>query len=437
MSAALARVLPAREWAAVDAWASTFYDFQRRWLFDPSRFAYLVKARQVGASHTYAGAAILWGLVGEPTTIVSRADDDACDVLDKCGRHAEVLARLGSRWAKPVATSKHSLRLASGGRIVVKSSTSGGRGTSGNAIVDEFAYHLHPEQVWDAVGAVVTHGFRLRVLSTPNGVGNLFWQLCTDPARNRGYQRHAVTIDQAAADGLVVPEDVRWKMARGDPRLYDQLFRCSFLDAEEQYLPTSLIQAASVADTSLRQGAVYAGMDVGLTNDLTSLVILRVDGDGRRWVQQVLTCKRTSFEEQEQLVAKSFHAWQWHRLCLDASGLGKGLAERLVRQYGGVVIDGKPQGGRVEPVDFTLRSKEELATGLYAAFAKDRVRIPSGDAGLRNDLCAIRRIVTAAGNVRYDAPRTEAGHADRAWALALALHACSRPITYRSIVDAP
>jgi hypothetical protein len=45
---------------------------------------------------------------------------------------------------------------------------------------------------------------------------------------------------------------------------------------------------------------------------------------------------------------------------------------------------------------------------------------------LREDICAIRREITTAGNVRYDAPHTDEGHADAAWALALALHACGK-----------
>jgi phage FluMu gp28-like protein len=91
---------------------------------------------------------------------------------------------------------------------------------------------------------------------------------------------------------------------------------------------------------------------------------------------------------------------------------------------------------RVEGVTFTQQSKEVLATGLYSAFTEEYVRIPKTDAGLpglapgsavalRDDICAIRRIITAAGNIRYAAPHTDDGHADRAWSLALALHACA------------
>ena len=44
---------------------------------------------------------------------------------------------------------------------------------------------------------------------------------------------------------------------------------------------------------------------------------------------------------------------------------------------------------------------------------------------IRADLRSIRKTTTAAGNIRFEADRGPGGHADRFWALALALHAAS------------
>jgi phage FluMu gp28-like protein len=98
--------------------------------------------------------------------------------------------------------------------------------------------------------------------------------------------------------------------------------------------------------------------------------------------------------------------------------MGAFPAERLQKKFG---------RSRVEPVTFTSALKEDLATGLYSAFTEQTIRIPQRDKLLLTDLCSIRRLVTSAGNVRYDAPQTDDGHGDRAWALSLALHACSGP----------
>lgn len=48
-------------------------------------------------------------------------------------------------------------------------------------------------------------GLKLRVISTPNGKGNKFYELMTGPADD-GWSRHTVDIYQAVADGL--PRDI-------------------------------------------------------------------------------------------------------------------------------------------------------------------------------------------------------------------------------------
>jgi phage FluMu gp28-like protein len=55
-------------------------------------------------------------------------------------------------------------------------------------------------------------------------------------------------------------------------------------------------------------------------------------------------------------------------------------------------------------------------------FQDKLVRVPALDA-VREDLHSVRKIVTAANNVRLDATREDGGHGDRFWALALAYHA--------------
>lgn len=101
------------------------------------------------------------------------------------------------------------------------------------------------------------------------------------------------------------------------------------------------------------------------------------------------------------------------RCCIDATGLGMQLAERAQQRFGSY---------RVEGVQFTAPVKSDLAYPLRAAFEDGNVRIPF-DRNIRADLRAIRKETTAAGNIRFAADRSENGHADRFWALALALHA--------------
>lgn len=410
----LERNLPRFEWDAVGLWVSQFYGYQQNWLLDQSDFATLVKARQIGGSFTYAAATVLWGLLGEESTVVSIGERESVEFLGDAKRHAAVLETLGSRWAKAKPTITD-LRLASGGRVIALPSTSGGRGYTGNIVLDETAYYQRPEAVWDAAAPSTMHEGRMRVLSTPNGVGNLFHRLVTEEGPERGYRSHRVTLEQARKEGMRVDMAKCWQMARGDARLFAQLFACEFLDSAEQYIPTEAVNAAVRDVCELEEGECYAGLDIGYTNDLTALIVVRQDAFNHCWVQSITTCKRTKWEAQQELVEESFHAYGWKRLCVDATGMGTVPTELLQTRYG---------EQRVEGVTFTAQAKEGLATGLYQAFNDKMIRIPN-DPLLINDICAIRRMITSAGNVRYDATRTDKGHADRAWGLALAIHACS------------
>ena len=95
---------------------------------------------------------------------------------------------------------------------------------------------------------------------------------------------------------------------------------------------------------------------------------------------------------------------------------GAMLAEELAARW----------GARVEPVVFTGAIKESLAVRVKRLLEERRLKIPY-DPAIRTALGAVKRYVTPAGNLRFDAERTEAGHADHFWALALALAAAEEP----------
>lgn len=425
------RALPANEFAALDAWLSQFYDFQLGWLLESGDHAICNKARQIGLSHTGSATGVLWGAFhGELTTIISVGDRESAEVLEKARKHASILQRLGSRMA---ATGKRDnateLSFASGGRILALPST-GGRSFTGNVFLDEFAYQEHASKVWDAAAAVTALGGRLRVISTPNGVGNDFhalWRAAASPGF--GWNRHEIPIEIAQSQRYPLDMQKCWTLAKGDPRIFDQLFHCKFLDNELQYIPGDLIAAASPDDAEPADGPYFAGLDIGKTVDLTVLTVLRKHA-GKLWLVYVETCKRTSSDLLDDMVARAFAKFQLRKLGVDATGLGQFPAERMAKRHG---------LSKVEPITFTLKSKEELATQLFQTFAERKIHIPKtkfaaapreSPEAVREDVAAIRRIITPAGNVRYDAPHTDQGHADRAWSLAIAVNIAANAPTY-------
>lgn len=402
------------------------------------------KSRQIGQSHTTAGAVSIWGaFLGETTTLISIGQRESDEVLEKVKLHSEALRLLGSKWAigKPRGEAFNFVN--SGGRIIAVPSSSAGRSFSGNIFLDEYGYLENSKKVWDGAAAVTLHDGRMRVGSTPNGIGNDWHGLWTNPIQNKGWLKHEFPLQRAIADGMNVDIEACWKMAKGDPRLFSQLFECKFLDGMDQYVSTDLISAAETDDLYTYDGEYFAGLDIGKTVDRTVLVVLRKRPDGQRVLAWIAGCKRTDSAMLDALVQWGFDAFKLRRLCVDSTGLGTFPVDQMQKKYGLM---------KIEPVVFTLNSKEDLATTLYSAFAEKTVSIAKTDKAIRlppdlpkhlaqaassffipepakqlhADICSIRREITSAGNVRYDAPRTDAGHADSAWAFALALHACGK-----------
>jgi phage FluMu gp28-like protein len=104
-----------------------------------------------------------------------------------------------------------------------------------NLILDEFAHHKDNRAIWKALFPVISRpDLKLRVISTPGGVGDKFHEIMTDP--ESVFSRHIVTIYDAVADGL--PRDIE-ELRRGmsDPEAWAQEFECQFVDAASAWLP--------------------------------------------------------------------------------------------------------------------------------------------------------------------------------------------------------
>ena len=419
--------LPDHEARAFMLWTSTFYDFQKNWLWDPRKLAALNKCRQIGGSHTFAGWGVLRGaLYGDDSVYVSRAEQEAKDLKDIAAKHAKALHEMGSQWARVVKETTTSLHLASGAEIRSTTSTAAGRGFSGNVLLDEFAYHQDPDAVWDAALAATQHGYQCRICSTPNGVGNVWWDLVenicvpesTEANPSRGWKSYLTTIHDAITDGMKIDLADAWDTARHDQRIFDQLYMGTFLDGSFQYVPTTLIKR-SIRNIPFVQrgtgglGDMYAGIDIGENRDKTVLLIIQEHCHGKFNVVHRETHDHTDDILVDRLVKEAFSLHGCKRLSFDATGAGSFPAKAARRRY----------GNRFKPVKFTTQAKEEMATRMHEVFAQDLISIPTDEKQLVTDIASIKREVTSAGTVRYTADTTKLGHADSAWALMLSLDA--------------
>lgn len=291
------------------------------------------------------------------------------------------------------------------------------RGFTGDVFLDEFAMHADDSEIWAAVfPSLLRGGGEIDVASTPMGCKNVFAKL----RDNDVFHHSTLTLPDAIAQGLPVDAE-QMRKSIGDEEIYRQEFLCEFLDEATAYLTYE--QIAACEDPNLDatpdlpalakcKGDLFVGVDIGRKRDRTVIWLLRKDRDELQtagWLELDRTPFRVQYERLREVLSLSCV----RRCCIDCGGIGMQLAEEAVEEFGDY---------RVEAVTFTNALKSELAGRLRRCVEDRTIRIPV-DERIRNDWHSIQRSTTPAGHIRFDAQRTQAGHADRFWAAALAVHA--------------
>ena len=429
------------------------YPYQRRWLADTSRLKAGMFARQTGKTFTATLEIVRDCIDAEDAersgrrkigaarwVILSRGERQAREAMEEgVKRHLQTLQRaheyaesndLGASEVKVLE-----VRLPGGSCVTaLPANPDTARGFSANVLLDEFAFHADSRKIWAALFPVISAGKKLRVVSTPNGKANKFYELMTDPEElaegKNPWSRHVVDIHQAVADGL--PRDVDLlRRGLGDPDAWAQEFELEWLDTASAWLPYDLL--AGVEDEragdpqGFTGGPAFIGNDIAARRDLWVGWVWERVGDVL-WTREVRVLRRASFAAQAAALDELVARYRPVRIAMDQTGMGEAPTEAAKRRHG---------ARRVEGVLFTAAVKQHLAT-LLKQHAEDRkMRIPV-DTAVRADLHSLRRVTTPAGNVRFDVhggfegkgggEHGERSHADRAWAAALGLYAAAVPV---------
>ena len=312
--------------------------------------------------------------------------------------------------------------LPGGSRITgLPANPSTARGYSANVLLDEFAHHDDSRKIWTALFPIISAGHKLRVVSTPNGKGNKFYDLMTAGGEaGAAWSRHVVDIHRAVAEGL--PRDVELlRSGIADPDAWAQEYELQWLDEASAWLPYDLISscehAAAGAAEGYAGGAAYIGMDIGRRNDLTVIWAVEQVGDVL-WTRETRVLRRESFAAQAAALDEMMRRYRPVRVSIDQTGMGEAPVEAAQRLYG---------EARVEGVLFTAAAKQDMAVRAKALMEDRRVRLPAGDQALRSDLHSLRKTALPGGGVRFAGGEGSDGHADRAWAMMLALRAAAAP----------
>ena len=436
-----ARVIPADT-------SAIFLPFQGRWIKDDSRLKLMEKSRQIGLSWSTAYAC------DERTAaqgarydqwVSSRDDLQARLFIEDCKMFAGIMNMAAKDLGEVVLDPKdrisaYVIEFASGRRIHSMSSNPDAQaGKRGSRVLDEFALHPDPRKLWSIAYPGITWGGAMEVISTHRGSHNFFNQLVREVRENGNPKKislHRVTLQDALDQGflfklqqMLPADDERQAMDEAqyfdfirsgcaDEESFQQEYMCVAADDDVAFLEYDLIASAEYPlTTDWRQrehGPLFVGIDIGRKKDLTVLWVLEKLGD-TYYTRHVQALRAMRKSDQEKIL------WPWiersRRTCIDATGLGIGWTDDAQDAYGKFKVEG---------VTFTAAIKEAMAYPVRGAMEDRKLRIPF-DQAIRADLRSLTKQTTAAGNIRFTAERTEDGHADHFWALALALHADSTP----------
>jgi len=435
-----------------------FLPYQEKWIKDQSRLKLMEKSRQIGLSWSTA-----YPLVERVSVtgakwdmwVSSRDEIQAKLFLMDCKMWAKAFGAAAQDLGEVVLDEKHNLsaqvlRFASGRCIYSMSSNPDAQaGKRGGRVLDEFALGRDPRQMWSIAYPGLTWGGQMEVISTHRGSKNFFNELITE-AKEKGNPKqlslHKVTLQDALDQGFLyklqqaLPESAEqqdmdeadyFDFIRGgcaDDESFQQEYMCIPGDDDGAFLEYDLIASCEynagepweidfeefVSTASKRQ--FFAGLDIGRTSDLTVLWIIEKLGDVF-YTRKIITLKKMSKPNQEKIL------WPWIEHCrrtdFDYTGLGIGWGDDAQAKFG---------THRVELVTFTGPVKEAMAYPVRGRMEDKKLRLPY-DPVVRADLRAVTKTVTAAGNIRFMAERTSAGHADRFWALALACEAASTGVS--------
>ena len=419
-----------------------FFPYQRRYINDQSRFKIVEKSRRVGFTFIQSFEDVSYALEKKDRKVYfsSRDDSAAMEYIDYCQffitKSFDIAAKaVGQELLDPDNDIlAHAIRFNNGSRIYAMTSAPGRfRSKGGKVVLDEFAFHEQQEELYAAAQPVVLRGDPLCILSTYNGMGNLYYRL-VQKVKNKqlNWSLHTVNIFKAVEEGLydsivgrktTEKERTEWlaELRRNcvSDDIWLQEYCCIPVDSATAFITYELLANNSRPEEEIIRDIaeirsmkeIYVGIDIGRKSDLTALWITEKTDSGQFVTRRIITLKDMTFSDQKAIIWPVLSLPNMRRCCIDSTGLGMQLSEEALQSFGRY---------RVEQVSFSGAVKEDMAFKVLTKLQDRRFTIPDTKE-VRESFHNIKRIVTTAGHIRFDAERTDAGHSDEFWAAALSL----------------
>lgn len=366
------------------------YPYQAAILADRSPRQIVLKGRQVGIT-TAAAIRVLHEAIFERRSlslVISKDQASAQEVIRIVGDMLDWLDDAPRR----VNESMGEIALENGSRVISQASTTkAGRGFAATSVtLDEAAFMEHDERIYRAVSPTLSRGGRLTVISTPNGMDNLFYRLWQGQeggewSRHRIHWRDCPVFDAA------------WQERERPRYTHDQWpseFECDFVESGGAAFDPDDVDAMRDGWVGLKGPAAgrqyVTGVDVGRRHDPT--VIVTVDASELPW--QVVGYRR---------MLKAPYA-QTQAAIDEAAALYGGTVYVESNSIGDPVLEALKCGAR--PFVTTAKSKADMLTKLVRLVENGELK------------CGVEQVLSELRSYQWDDARLVQ---DSVMALAIAL----------------
>ncbi|CAA0097664.1 Uncharacterised protein [BD1-7 clade bacterium] len=455
--------------------------YQRRWVADQSPLKIAEKSRRTGITWAEASDACLTAATtkthgGTNHFYVGSNKEMAREFIDAVAMWAKAFDKAASEIHQEVLEDEDKdiltfvVNFPSGFKVqALSSNPSNLRGMQGNVTIDEAGFHERLAEVLKAALALTMWGANVRLISTHNGVENLFNDLIQQSrAGKKRYSIHTITLDDACAEGLYQricqvrgitwsqPDEDEWKanLLKDTATEEDALeeYYCIPKHGSGSYLSRALIEANMQPAPVIRYQGTAAfnakaehqrneeiatwcetnlapllealnptnehvfGEDFGRVCDLTVIAPMAIEQNLNRTVPFTVELQNVPYRQQEQIL--TYIADRLPRLragALDNRGNGGYIAEQAADRYG---------SGCIEKVDLSQRWYLENMPPFKSAFEDATLTIPK-DRDILSDLQSIKVIkgIAKVPDINTSTTKGKKRHGDAAIALALAYYA--------------
>lgn len=354
--------------------------------------------------------------MGQTVLIISPSERQSMHMMSYIqGFYRTIKSKVGGM--DPISETKKELIFDEGEIYSLPNSPNTIRGFRAHIIIfDEFAHFLNgtDKTTLEAIMPSISRGGKLILNSTPFGETGEYYDIWSNEKRYSHYKR--VLMHWSECPDLDI-EPIRASM---DEVSFSQEYENQFVGEEDSFFPFSLLKQCVNEEldinTNFDPGVNHVfGVDFGRIKDLTAVVGYEVRHTGHQQaVKRVKIFKlfrNTPFDQQLAYIETLLGHANVTGCQVDSSGMGLPLFESLQGKF----------RSKVAGITFTNQIKEQMMVNLKVQLERGEIVLPN-EPQLLYSLHMIQRKQTQGRHVQFDADRdAKHGHADAAWALAMAV----------------